>query len=121
MLHMQVLFMVEREWSQFRFADIGQRYGFNFLQEQNGIGRRPPTEAEKPAFWVAAAKQMKDIYEANVTISRKEGHVHRPSVNLGAALTRDEIADCEYTRKFIMKPTRQLVCSSEYATLKVRI
>ena len=61
-------YLVGREWSQFRFADISQRYGFAFLKEnsEDGIGRRAPTAEEKSAFWAAAAKQMKDIYEVPI-------------------------------------------------------
>ena len=64
-------YFVERQWSQFKKANNGMRYGQKFLRGPDGDleGRRAPTAVELPHFSRHTAQEMADIYEENVAMS----------------------------------------------------
>jgi len=100
---------VERPWSQHKKLLVGQRFGLSFL----GGERREPTKEELKPFFADAAREMKQIWEANVNVAETSEERRGPRVDYVEPLAEDDIKKALQIRSFLMSKSKKAVYAPE--------
>ena len=101
-------YLIERPWSQFKKAIVGQRFGQAFLG-----GRRAPLRTEMAPFFQACTQEMKDIFEANVTVSRGAEEITTPSIRYVEPLLHETVMTIQTVRNFFLCTSKKVAIREE--------